>query len=290
MLKTELPHVVGRARGKIALLARQVAQRITRRHAWAGVEVRGSSSGLLQLRAQMQELQMRLKRLGDLPGGGEDHAVRFAAADRHQNRLDASAIKYRCCAAGRLVWVIRDRLHVHPLLFPYEHPSFRRLLHPYLLAAAVQALWGDCYSMPDPSSLKAAHRLYGLSLHGLPRTRITLPVRATAVLRGKPQYRRSPRRAKDRQAGIKRINTDGAADMQTQELSSFDFTHLRDLMVDRQIASRGVRSKLVLDAMRSVPREAFLPERYVGIRVRGLATAHRAGSDDLSTVHCCNDG
>ena len=31
-------------------------------------------------------------------------------------------------------------------------------------------------------------------------------------------------------------------------------------MVERQIASRGVRSKLVLDAMRSVPREAFLPE------------------------------
>jgi protein-L-isoaspartate(D-aspartate) O-methyltransferase len=31
-------------------------------------------------------------------------------------------------------------------------------------------------------------------------------------------------------------------------------------MVDHQIASRGVRSKQVLDAMRSVPREAFLPE------------------------------
>src|ERR1019366_4736149 len=66
MLKTELPHVVGRARGKIVLLARQVAQRITRRHTSAGVEVRGSSSGLLQLQAQMQEFQMRLKRLGDL--------------------------------------------------------------------------------------------------------------------------------------------------------------------------------------------------------------------------------
>ena len=32
-------------------------------------------------------------------------------------------------------------------------------------------------------------------------------------------------------------------------------------MVDRQIAARGVRSKLVLNAMRSVPREAFLPEK-----------------------------
>lgn len=30
-------------------------------------------------------------------------------------------------------------------------------------------------------------------------------------------------------------------------------------MVDRQIAHRGVRAPLVLDAMRNVPREAFLP-------------------------------
>jgi len=35
---------------------------------------------------------------------------------------------------------------------------------------------------------------------------------------------------------------------------------LRERMVDQQIAARGVRSKAVLDAMRSVPREAFLPE------------------------------
>jgi protein-L-isoaspartate(D-aspartate) O-methyltransferase len=48
--------------------------------------------------------------------------------------------------------------------------------------------------------------------------------------------------------------------MQTQELQIFDFKRLRTLMVDRQIAGRGVRSKLVLDAMRSVPREAFLPQ------------------------------
>lgn len=32
-------------------------------------------------------------------------------------------------------------------------------------------------------------------------------------------------------------------------------------MVEHQIAARGVRAKRVLDAMRSVPREAFLPER-----------------------------
>ena len=39
-----------------------------------------------------------------------------------------------------------------------------------------------------------------------------------------------------------------------------DFTHIRQPMVDRQIASRGGRSPQVLDAMRTVPREAFRPE------------------------------
>ena len=40
-----------------------------------------------------------------------------------------------------------------------------------------------------------------------------------------------------------------------------DFVSLRHAMVEKQIAARGVRSKLVLDAMRAVPREKFLPER-----------------------------
>src|SRR5215469_3139235 len=34
----------------------------------------------------------------------------------------------------------------------------------------------------------------------------------------------------------------------------------RDAMVRRQVESRGVRSPIVLGAMRAVPREAFLPE------------------------------
>ncbi|MDH4107225.1 MAG: protein-L-isoaspartate(D-aspartate) O-methyltransferase [Gammaproteobacteria bacterium] len=38
-----------------------------------------------------------------------------------------------------------------------------------------------------------------------------------------------------------------------------DFAALRNEMVDRQIAARGVRSLAVLDAMRSVPREEFVP-------------------------------
>lgn len=38
-----------------------------------------------------------------------------------------------------------------------------------------------------------------------------------------------------------------------------DYSKLRERMVKRQIAGRGVRSALVLDAMRKVPRERFLP-------------------------------
>ncbi len=38
-----------------------------------------------------------------------------------------------------------------------------------------------------------------------------------------------------------------------------DFEKLRNKMVDRQIAARGVRSPAILDAMGSVPREAFVP-------------------------------
>lgn len=39
-----------------------------------------------------------------------------------------------------------------------------------------------------------------------------------------------------------------------------DYSKLRERMVKRQIAGRGVRSKKVLDAMRKVPRERFLPQ------------------------------
>jgi protein-L-isoaspartate(D-aspartate) O-methyltransferase len=43
-------------------------------------------------------------------------------------------------------------------------------------------------------------------------------------------------------------------------MNKTDFARLRNDMVDLQIARRGVRSPLVLEAMRTVPREAFLPE------------------------------
>jgi protein-L-isoaspartate(D-aspartate) O-methyltransferase len=44
-------------------------------------------------------------------------------------------------------------------------------------------------------------------------------------------------------------------------MTSLDFETLRQEMVDRQIAARGVRDRRVLEALRTVPREAFLPER-----------------------------
>jgi protein-L-isoaspartate(D-aspartate) O-methyltransferase len=40
-----------------------------------------------------------------------------------------------------------------------------------------------------------------------------------------------------------------------------DFAALRRAMVEFQIAARGVRNQRVLEAMRTVPREAFVPER-----------------------------
>ena len=43
-------------------------------------------------------------------------------------------------------------------------------------------------------------------------------------------------------------------------MTTNDFQTLRNAMVDRQIAGRGVRDRRVLEAMRTVPREAFVPE------------------------------
>ena len=45
------------------------------------------------------------------------------------------------------------------------------------------------------------------------------------------------------------------------ELSKSEFSRARKEMVEAAIRERGVRSELVLDAMRNVPREAFLPEQ-----------------------------
>src|SRR4030095_6848406 len=44
-------------------------------------------------------------------------------------------------------------------------------------------------------------------------------------------------------------------------MTAIDFAALREDMVRRQIAARGVRDRGVLEAMRTVPRETFVPER-----------------------------
>ena len=38
-----------------------------------------------------------------------------------------------------------------------------------------------------------------------------------------------------------------------------DFAHLRELMVDRHVKTRGVNDERVLQAMRTVPRHLFVP-------------------------------
>src|SRR5665213_1485689 len=45
-----------------------------------------------------------------------------------------------------------------------------------------------------------------------------------------------------------------------QQHEGISFPSLRNDMVERDIAARGVRDELVLDAMRTVPRELFLPK------------------------------
>lgn len=43
-------------------------------------------------------------------------------------------------------------------------------------------------------------------------------------------------------------------------MRGIDFSQRRDAMVENHVAARGIRSQLVLEAMRTVPREAFLPQ------------------------------
>ena len=64
-----------------------------------------------------------------------------------------------------------------------------------------------------------------------------------------------------------------------------DLSRARDRMVDVQIARRGVRDPHVLDAMRQVPREAFVEPGLRGVRLRGRAAADRRGPDDLPALH-----
>jgi len=69
-----------------------------------------------------------------------------------------------------------------------------------------------------------------------------------------------------------------------------DFARQRQQMVLQQIEARGVRDRLVLDAMSKVRREAFVPSdvRDMAYRDRPLPIA--AGPDDLAALYCCLHG
>jgi len=56
------------------------------------------------------------------------------------------------------------------------------------------------------------------------------------------------------------VNMGSLASMEDHSGELKRFAKLRDEMVERNIAARGVRDELVLDAMRKVPRERFLPK------------------------------
>jgi protein-L-isoaspartate(D-aspartate) O-methyltransferase len=43
-------------------------------------------------------------------------------------------------------------------------------------------------------------------------------------------------------------------------MNNIDYSRRRNMMVENHIAARGIHSQLVLDAMRAVPREDFLPQ------------------------------
>jgi protein-L-isoaspartate(D-aspartate) O-methyltransferase len=59
-------------------------------------------------------------------------------------------------------------------------------------------------------------------------------------------------------------------------VDGFDFAAARESMVERQLRARGIRDSRVLDAMRRVPREAFLPEEI----------AHEAYLDCALPIDC----
>jgi protein-L-isoaspartate O-methyltransferase len=63
-------------------------------------------------------------------------------------------------------------------------------------------------------------------------------------------------------------------------------THERHAMVQRQIVRRGVRDELVLEAVRKVPREDFLPAdmREFATRIRRCRSKKGRRSRSLSSL------
>ena len=71
---------------------------------------------------------------------------------------------------------------------------------------------------------------------------------------------------------------------------------LRAEMVDTQVAGRGVRSESVLDALRAVPREAFVPEalrEFAGsvhrVEPVALGAAATRKGQGIGNVHILHD-
>ena len=63
-----------------------------------------------------------------------------------------------------------------------------------------------------------------------------------------------------------------------------DFARLRDEMVEKAVFARGVRSELVLNAMRAVPREAFLPSAFTNSPIKTLRFRSRKARQSRSHI------
>ena len=67
-----------------------------------------------------------------------------------------------------------------------------------------------------------------------------------------------------------------------------DIARARDRMVDIQIARRGVRDTYVLEALRRVPREAFVEPGFEEFAYEDGPLPIRR-PDDLAALHRCPD-
>ena len=66
-----------------------------------------------------------------------------------------------------------------------------------------------------------------------------------------------------------------------------DLTNQRMQMVRAQIAARGVRNPAVLEAMRRVPREAFLPSELTEFAYQDTPLPIDWRPDNFATVYRC---
>jgi hypothetical protein len=64
-----------------------------------------------------------------------------------------------------------------------------------------------------------------------------------------------------------------------------DMSALRKNMVQHQIAARGVSDERLLDAMKVVPREAFMPDALGEFACEDTPLPNRGRADDLAALH-----